>query len=126
MAESELSAGRIDIMAFFHADSNLGSSFLNASTKGFDMLQGRTFPVQSINLVVGNQVYLCPQVTGMPGEKICLTEVIIDPANEDVFEGYDLAALFNKNFAGLQQFGDRITIIDGHYLFPGPVIRSMQ
>lgn len=94
MPQAELPARGIDIMAFFLPDCMRDACLLEDFGESLLAFDIRAFPWQSLNPVVGNEIYMGMEFVGDPGKPSGLVIGIIHFLNQDKFQGQHAASLF--------------------------------
>lgn len=88
--ETELAAGGGDVVSFLAAQGGCDAVLFEDGEKFFLAMAGRARPCESLNGVVGNEIYPGGKAAGMARERMGLLVGVIDSFDQDVFEGKPL------------------------------------
>ena len=100
--EAQLAAGRGNVVALLATKCRRHTMALQDAEKGFLHCRGGTFPIETSDLIVRNEVNFCPQAARMADEAARLVLRVIEALNENILESEELTLTRAIIFASIQ------------------------
>ena len=114
--EAKLAASCGNVVAFLTSKCRRDAIVLQDAQKAFLDRDGGTLPVQSLDLIVRDEVDFGPQAPRMADESACLVLRIIEASNEDILQSERLTLTRAVILTSIHKLAKRILSVDRHDL----------